>query len=137
MAAHPRVDDLVAFRIPHGVFVRLHKGTWHAGAPARACGAAGQGDMGARGVARPAALTLAVPCIPLGRRSQPGAAGLGTRAPCLPRPSAPPPPPSRAGPLFDGPQADFYNLELSDTNVVDHNTHDYKAAEALEYEVAD
>lgn len=23
--------DLAAFRIPHGVFVKLHKGTWHAG----------------------------------------------------------------------------------------------------------
>lgn len=42
-----------------------------------------------------------------------------------------------AGPLFDGPQADFYNLELSDTNVTDHNTHDYTAAEGLAYEVAD
>ena len=32
---------------------------------------------------------------------------------------------------------DFYNLELSNTNVVDHNTHDYKKAEGLEYEVVD
>ena len=32
-----------------------------------------------------------------------------------------------AGPLFDaGPTMDFYNLELKDTNVVDHNTHDYR-----------
>jgi hypothetical protein len=30
------------------------------------------------------------------------------------------------GPLFDeAEEFDFYNLELSDTNVVDHNTHDY------------
>lgn len=34
-----------------------------------------------------------------------------------------------AGPLFDGSDAmSFYNLELSDTNVVDHNTHDYGAS---------
>lgn len=24
-------QDLCAFRIPHGVFVKLHEGTWHAG----------------------------------------------------------------------------------------------------------
>jgi hypothetical protein len=34
-----------------------------------------------------------------------------------------------AGPLFDSSEAmSFYNLELSDTNVVDHNTHDYAAS---------
>lgn len=27
---------------------------------------------------------------------------------------------------------DFYNLELADTNVVDHNTHDFAKAEGLE-----
>ena len=27
-----------------------------------------------------------------------------------------------AGPLFDAPSIDFYNLELSDTNIVDHDT---------------
>jgi ureidoglycolate hydrolase len=27
-----------------------------------------------------------------------------------------------AGPYFDAPHADFYNLELADTNVVDHDT---------------
>ena len=48
------------FRIPHGVFVKLHQGTWH------------------------------------------------------------------AGPLFDEAEyMDFYNLELADTNVADHNTHCY------------
>lgn len=30
-----------------------------------------------------------------------------------------------AGPLFEEDSMAFYNLELSDTNVVDHNTHDY------------
>ena len=34
-----------------------------------------------------------------------------------------------AGPLFTGDDfMDFYNLELSDTNVVDHNTHVYSGA---------
>jgi hypothetical protein len=27
----------------------------------------------------------------------------------------------------------FYNLELSDTNVVDHNTHDYAASNGLSF----
>jgi hypothetical protein len=45
-----------------------------------------------------------------------------------------------AGPLFVGSaHADFYNLELSDTNVVDHNTHDYfkASAQPCEYMVLD
>ena len=38
-----------------------------------------------------------------------------------------------AGPLFrDACEMDFYNLELKDTNVVDHNTHSY-AAENLSF----
>ncbi len=32
---------------------------------------------------------------------------------------------------------DFYNLELSDTNVTDHNTHDYRRSNGLEFEVVD
>jgi len=52
--------DLWAFKIPHGLIIKLNEGTWH------------------------------------------------------------------AGPLFDAPQADFLNLELTDTNIVDHNTHDYR-----------
>nr|XP_004496337.1 uncharacterized protein LOC101509929 isoform X1 [Cicer arietinum]XP_004496338.1 uncharacterized protein LOC101509929 isoform X1 [Cicer arietinum] len=31
-----------------------------------------------------------------------------------------------AGPLFKSDTMDFYNLELSDTNVVDHTTHNFK-----------
>ena len=32
-----------------------------------------------------------------------------------------------AGPFFDGVEKmDFYNLELSDTNVTDHNSHVFK-----------
>ncbi|KAH0464917.1 hypothetical protein IEQ34_005020 [Dendrobium chrysotoxum] len=30
-----------------------------------------------------------------------------------------------AGPLFKSKTMDFYNLELSDTNIVDHTTHDF------------
>jgi hypothetical protein len=41
-----------------------------------------------------------------------------------------------AGPLFDDEFQDFYNLELKDTNVTDHNTHDYKTQD-LEIEVED
>ena len=31
VAAWPRPSDLRAFRVPHGAFVKLHAGTWHAG----------------------------------------------------------------------------------------------------------
>ncbi|KAL6952047.1 hypothetical protein U1Q18_042008 [Sarracenia purpurea var. burkii] len=31
-----------------------------------------------------------------------------------------------AGPLFQGDAMDFYNLELSNTNVVDHTVHNFK-----------
>lgn len=58
--SYPKEEDLVAFRVPPGVFLKMEEGTWH------------------------------------------------------------------AGPLFDNADhMDFYNLELSDTNVVDHNTHAY------------
>lgn len=57
---YPDLDrDVMVFRIPQGVIVKLHKGTWH------------------------------------------------------------------AGPLFAESEADFFNLELADTNVNDHNTHVY------------
>lgn len=66
----PTQQDLHAFRIPAGKFVKLHLGTWH------------------------------------------------------------------AGPLFDDSKSmDFYNLELSDTNQVDHNTHVYSKQDSLQYEV--
>ena len=45
---------------------------------------------------------------------------------------------ARPGPLFAEPSAiDFFNLELSDTNVTDHNTHDYRRSNGLEFEVVD
>lgn len=41
-----------------------------------------------------------------------------------------------AGPLFQNHESmDFYNLELSDTNQVDHNTHVYSHKDGLQFEV--
>ncbi|KXZ43895.1 hypothetical protein GPECTOR_78g83 [Gonium pectorale] len=43
-----------------------------------------------------------------------------------------------AGPLFSEPEAmEFYNLELCDTNVTDHNTHDYRKRNGMEFIVED
>lgn len=39
-----------------------------------------------------------------------------------------------AGPYFDHEFVDFYNLELADTNVVDHFTHDFSQSHQLEFE---
>lgn len=55
-AAKPALDDIVAFKVPGGVAIKLHAGTWH------------------------------------------------------------------AGPFFQGAVMDFFNLELADTNEVDHHT---------------
>ena len=40
-----------------------------------------------------------------------------------------------AGPYFDHNFIDFYNLELSDTNVVDHFTHDFSKSHQLKFEI--
>ncbi|PSF36652.1 Ureidoglycolate hydrolase [Aphanothece hegewaldii CCALA 016] len=40
-----------------------------------------------------------------------------------------------AGPYFDHDVVDFYNLELSDTNVVDHFTHNFRTRQHLEFEI--
>ncbi|NET47542.1 MAG: Ureidoglycolate hydrolase [Merismopedia sp. SIO2A8] len=40
-----------------------------------------------------------------------------------------------AGPLFDQDSIDFYNLELSDTNVVDHHTCDLSATFGLRFTI--
>ncbi|MGQ4646259.1 ureidoglycolate lyase [Lyngbya aestuarii] len=40
-----------------------------------------------------------------------------------------------AGPYFEDDLVDFYNLELSDTNVVDHFTHDLLHSHQLELEI--
>lgn len=40
-----------------------------------------------------------------------------------------------AGPYFTEPTIDFYNLELSDTNINDHFTHDFFQNQQLEFEI--
>jgi ureidoglycolate hydrolase len=40
-----------------------------------------------------------------------------------------------AGPYFEDDTVDFYNLELSDTNVVDHFTHSFLKSEQIEFEI--
>ncbi|WP_107671222.1 ureidoglycolate lyase [Cyanothece sp. BG0011] len=40
-----------------------------------------------------------------------------------------------AGPYFDHEYVDFYNLELSDTNVVDHFTYNFKEQDNLTFEI--
>ncbi len=42
-----------------------------------------------------------------------------------------------AGPYFDDDIVDFYNLELSDTNVVDHFTYNFATQQDLEFEIVD
>ncbi|MFM9265271.1 ureidoglycolate lyase [Tychonema sp. BBK16] len=40
-----------------------------------------------------------------------------------------------SGPYFDADFIDFYNLELSDTNIVDHFSHDFVISHNLEFEI--
>ena len=40
-----------------------------------------------------------------------------------------------AGPYFEHEFVDFYNLELSDTNVADHLTHNFQESHQLEFEI--
>lgn len=40
-----------------------------------------------------------------------------------------------AGPYFEHETVDFYNLELADTNEVDHFTHDFLKSHQLEFEM--
>lgn len=40
-----------------------------------------------------------------------------------------------AGPYFDYEVVDFYNLELADTNLVDHFTYDFLKSHQLEFEI--
>jgi ureidoglycolate hydrolase len=68
-AAFPRLEDIVAFRIPGNCFIKLEVGTWH------------------------------------------------------------------AGPYFNDPWVDFYNLELSDTNLVDHDTCSLLEHYGVEFEI--
>jgi ureidoglycolate hydrolase len=40
-----------------------------------------------------------------------------------------------SGPYFEHETVDFYNLELSDTNVVDHFTHNFLNSHQMEFEI--
>eukprot|EP00897_Mesotaenium_endlicherianum_P005753 jgi/Mesen1/5205/ME000258S04305 len=40
-----------------------------------------------------------------------------------------------AGPMFADPLMDFYNLELADTNVVDHTTHVFRTADGVAFQI--
>jgi len=40
-----------------------------------------------------------------------------------------------AGPYFDHDTVDFYNLELSDTNLTDHQTHDFRQSHGLQFDL--
>ncbi len=40
-----------------------------------------------------------------------------------------------AGPYFEQDFVDFYNLELSDTNIIDHFTHNFLTSHQLEFEI--
>ncbi|MGV2826523.1 ureidoglycolate lyase [Myxosarcina sp. GI1(2024)] len=42
-----------------------------------------------------------------------------------------------AGPYFDYEAVDFYNLELRDTNIVDHNSYNFLSEQNLEFEIVD
>ncbi|KAG8078394.1 hypothetical protein GUJ93_ZPchr0007g5551 [Zizania palustris] len=42
-----------------------------------------------------------------------------------------------AGPQFKADAVDFYNLELSNTNIVDHTTHDFKKDDAVTFVIKD
>lgn len=42
-----------------------------------------------------------------------------------------------AGPYFDHEAVDFYNLELSDTNIVDHFTHNFATQQHIRFEIVD
>ncbi len=68
-AKEPKIEDILAFRIPGNCFINLEVGTWH------------------------------------------------------------------AGPYFEHEIVDFYNLELSDTNEVDHFTHNLWEANQIEFEI--
>lgn len=70
-SSQPDIEQLKAFHIPENCFIKLHKGTWH------------------------------------------------------------------AGPYFEDEVINFYNLELSDTNEVDHFSYDFLAEDNLTWEITD
>ncbi len=133
---YPRPEDITVFKIPHGCYVKMEMGTWHAGAScarerrgAHRCDSWHTALWGGRGARRAAAQS---------GRAQRGAEAGAERAHArfAEIPTTNTNGRSRAGPLFDQSEfMDFYNLELKDTNVVDHNTHDYKKSNGMEFSV--
>jgi len=108
-APFPRPGDITAFRIPHGVLVQLRAGTWHAGPLF-------DGGLPLGAPPADAAEACAQAREAEEARAAGGAAG-GAAARAAPAAAA-------AG---SGLFLDFFNLELTDTNVTDHNTRDYAA----------
>jgi ureidoglycolate hydrolase len=67
--AKPAIEDIMAFRVPGNCFIKLERGSWH------------------------------------------------------------------AGPYFEQEAIEFYNLELSDTNITDHDTYDLSQGDGVEVEI--
>jgi hypothetical protein len=42
-----------------------------------------------------------------------------------------------AGPYFDHEVVNFYNLELSDTNIADHDTYNFLSRQNIKFEIID
>ena len=91
--------DVTVLKIPPGVILKMDKGTWHV-RPCQWC--------------RPRSILSFLSIIDP-RSSLPAHADPPTHRRQY----------SQAGPFFESEHASFFNLELHDTNVVDHNTHDY------------
>jgi hypothetical protein len=134
-ARFPRPQDVAAFRIPHGVLVRLHAATWHAGPLFDGGFALGPPPRDAEEACARAMERGGEVGVPGGREGGAKGGGVGGGGGEGGIGSAKTPPPL---------SLDFFNLELSDTNVTDHNTHDYSlsgdgvgAASGVVFEVVD
>ena len=119
--AYPKQEDLRAFRIPHGVYVKMHK-VW----PEESCSTHITKWLSQLALClHMCVLALSHGCISTFVVDPDALIGMLQAT-------------WHAGPLFTGPpHMDFYNLELSDTNQVDHNTHVYADAEGVQFEVVD
>jgi hypothetical protein len=103
------------------VVLKLERGTWHAGPLFDGTAAAADAALGAAPPDDTAAAEhVAGPRIATQEAAQGAACRAGGDA---------------AGGDAAGDFMDFVNLELSDTNVVDHNTHDYASAQGWRFVV--
>ena len=118
---YPKPEDLKAFRIPHGSFIKMHAGTWHAGQSMCLHHQMQQ--------AQSFFWSNSSHCSPHHKKSNTNQASKRSQSICSPTQFVLNVQTNIcAGPLFqDASEMDFYNLELKDTNVVDHNTHSYAA----------